>query len=413
MKKTSGGKAPGQEPLLLAYMEELEAHGGDRLAVHLHLSALKPENRREQHLRAAGSGFESLVDSGRGQVFTLKNADMFLFFHKADRAEAEEAVTRTRYLFSDDPLLAGAGTGQDPFATWHDAGEGFGDLWRSVEAAVEAAKQDRRPSPPAEGARAAVKRRQGAGGPLTPEIVARAERALETADLSGLLRRRFICAVNARMTPARQFIHLSVPMTGLGDALFPDIDMATGPWLRRHLSVVLDGRVLSLLPGHDGFSVSGDVAFNSHVHALLSPAFRDFDDALPPSRRGALIVCLAAGDAFADPRAYLYARDGVRERGYRVCINGVSLDMPGLFDRQRLGADLLRLSWRPGMDDPAVRALAERSGPETVILGDVDGEEAVAFGHAAGIGLFDGEFIEQRMAEDTRRRQLLRLKRGR
>ena len=48
---------PGQENLLLGYMQRLEKHREDRKVVHLHLSYLRPMNRREQHIRTAVSNF--------------------------------------------------------------------------------------------------------------------------------------------------------------------------------------------------------------------------------------------------------------------------------------------------------------------------------------------------------------------
>ena len=53
MAISSEKKLPSQENLLLDYMRRLEKHKEDRKVVHLHLSLLRPMNRREQHIRTA------------------------------------------------------------------------------------------------------------------------------------------------------------------------------------------------------------------------------------------------------------------------------------------------------------------------------------------------------------------------
>ncbi len=51
--------------------------------------------------------------------------------------------------------------------------------------------------------------------------------------------------------------------------------------------------------------------------------------------------------------AYLFARDFVRERGYRLCLDGLSHLSVGLADRAKLGVDLLKIIWNADMlDDP-------------------------------------------------------------
>ena len=58
---------PSQENLLLDYVRRLEKHRGGRQVVHVHLSQLRPFNRREQHIRAATSSFDPLISTTMGQ----------------------------------------------------------------------------------------------------------------------------------------------------------------------------------------------------------------------------------------------------------------------------------------------------------------------------------------------------------
>ncbi|MBT7487348.1 MAG: hypothetical protein HN673_13335, partial [Rhodospirillales bacterium] len=118
-----------------------------------------------------------------------------------------------------------------------------------------------------------------------------------------------------------------------------------------------------------------------------------------------------------DLGAFLFAREFVQAKGYRVCLDGMTYEAMEMLDRERLGTDLVKLIWNPEMIDGGeethqqVRRLVEHTGPENVVLCRVDNREAVDFGQTVGINLFQGRHIENLIAEDTRRRELLRLKR--
>ena len=111
-------RLPSQENLLLEYVHRLEKLKDGRRAVHIHLSGLRPINRREQHIRAAANPFEGLVKDLFGQLFVLKNSDMFFIYKGETHHHVETAVQKVRYLFSDDPLLEDDEGRR--FATWYE-----------------------------------------------------------------------------------------------------------------------------------------------------------------------------------------------------------------------------------------------------------------------------------------------------
>ena len=55
-------KGPSQEYLLLDYLQRLGRSVEGRMAVHIHLSRLRPQNRQEHHVRIAATTFESLFE---------------------------------------------------------------------------------------------------------------------------------------------------------------------------------------------------------------------------------------------------------------------------------------------------------------------------------------------------------------
>jgi len=93
----------------------------------------------------------------------------------------------------------------------------------------------------------------------------------------------------------------------------------------------------------------------------------------------------------------------VRERGYRLCLDGVSALTLPFIDRERLGLDLVKVFWSPDLADPAhgaeVRSAVERVGKARVILARCDTEEAVRFGRECGVNLFQGRYIDRLLAQ--------------
>ena len=62
---------------------------------------------------------------------------------------------------------------------------------------------------------------------------------------------------------------------------------------------------------------------------------------------------------------------------------------------------------REGVSPSAVRRVAwQRAGATRVVLCRVDNREAVDFGHAVGVELYQGRFIENLIAEENRRREM-------
>jgi len=410
-------QTPGQEKLLLDYMQRLEKHRDDRKVVHLHLSYLRPMNRREQHIRTAVSNFEPLVASMDAQVFTVKNSDIYVIYKTSAHPQVETSVQQVRYLFDDDPLVAEEDNSEQKFATWLDAEEDFDAILQSVQNLAQAERKRQSEVRGRMDARAALKAKQEKGEPLTPKVLARVETALVRADLSNLVRRQFICRVDAQMVPEQLFSELFISIKDLRKTMLPDVNLVANRWLFQHLTTTLDKRMLAMLTETNSFSFSDDVSFNINVATVLSPEFQAFDENISAGRRGAMVIELQKEDIFCDLGAYVFAREFVQEKGYKVCIDGLTVESISIIDRERLGADLVKLVWHPDLADGGeelhekLRSMVKRGGGDRIIMCRCNNRESIDFGHSVGIELFQGRHVESLIADDGRRLKLLKLHR--
>ncbi len=414
---TTPERIPSQEKLLVDYIHRLEKHKDDRGLVHVHLSQLRPFNRRDQHIRVAAGHFESLVQDMTGQLFTLKNADLFFVFKNQVRAQVEDILQRIRFLFSDDPLVEDEGEDGRTFASWYDCDAQYEDIVSLVQVLADAEEKRQTEVRSRMDARQRLKEKQKKGEPMTPSVLAKVEDSLSRADLSNLVRRQYICEVDAKMVPIQLFSELFISIQDLRETILPGVNLVANRWLFQHLTETLDRRVLSMLMKTDAVSISGDISFNINVKTLLSQQFQIFDDNLSAARRGAIVIELQKEDIFSDLSAFLFAREFVQTKGYRLCLDGLTVETLSVIDRERLGTDMAKLVWHPNLVDggddvrKTLKSFVDRDGPEKWILCRCDSREAIDFGRTVGINQFQGRFVENLIAEDGRRRDLLKLKR--
>ncbi len=404
-----------QEQLLLEYMQRLESRREGRKAVRINISELMPANKRDHHIRAAVNSFEGLVSDLQGQLFTLNNQDLFFVYKSDSHHRVEDVGQKIKFLFGDDPLFDEKEESETRFIQWfdveHDYDEVLGQIQDMVEdKPVEAKTQTR------SNVRAQLKARQDHGSPLTPDILGRAVKALKRTDLSNLVRRQFICGVSKKLIPEQIFSEIYISINDLRQTMLPDINLTSNRWLFQHLTESLDRRILSMLAKSDQFSFSGDISFNVNVSTILSPEFMQFDESISAARRGSMVLEVQPLDIFSDLGSFLFAREFVREKGYRLCLDGLTYQTMSMFDRARVGVDYMKIHWNSELMDGGqetldrLAGLIEEAGKETIIMTRCDNREAVDFGRSVGIGMFQGHFIEHLIAEDGRRRQLLKLK---
>lgn len=399
-----------QEYLLLDYAQRLDRHREGRRGVHVHLSRLKPQNRREHHVRIAVNSIEDFVAAFEGQIFQLGNSDIVFVTRGANLQQLDDTVMRLRYLFSDDPLtLADPDDvgGHGRFATLYNIEGQYKKFLEMAERVFEEerARQKRLQQMAAQtGDHIEDSRR-----PLKPEQLGRLEDFLERADLSSVLRRQAICAVAEESDPKPIFNEVFISIFDLAKTVLPDVNLGTNRWLFQHLTGVLDRRVLKMLARAEDSTLTSSFSINVNVQTILAPEFLDFDSSLRMGSRGTLVVELQIIDILADYSAYNFAREFVKEKGYRICIDGVQPDLLPMINRDFLGADLIKLSSSAVFDDGGssdrraeIEEEVDRLGRGRVILARCDNEAMVRTGQAMGITMFQGRYLDSVLQQLSR-----------
>jgi hypothetical protein len=397
MRPATTERASSVEQLLFDNVERLRRNPAGRRAVVIHISRLLPTNRGTHQVRIAANTFEALVKQYEGQMFVLQQGDIVFLCKEENVLAIDEAVGKVRFLFADDPVSAqSAENASDAFVTWFDLAEPTSDFYNLVEALRGEDERRRKRVSSIIGKEADDRQ------PMDPQALNELINILARADLTNLLRRQSVCQMAPDEGPKPLFREIYVSISDLRDAVMPKRDIASDRWLFQYLTHTLDKRVLALLRKADDSGLSHSFSLNLNIATVLSPEFQAFDTGLKAGARGSIVIEIEKVDIFADISAYLFARDFARERGYRICLDGMTrLTLP-FIDRARLGLDLVKMFWSPDMADGAdgerqreFLAAIERIGKGRIILARCDTPQAIEFSHSVGIKLLQGRLIEK------------------
>jgi hypothetical protein len=403
---TQKEQLPSQEELLLDYAERLANHRAGRLAVHIHLSRLQPELRQEHHLRIAAEMFDQLVKRHAGQLFRLSSGDLVLVVKGAKTSEIDDVVFKLRYFFRQDPLFAeepeeGA---PDPFATWYHLEADYSNFLSDVYTLIEKWREMignpllSLPDDESVDAEEAPKK-----PPISPVELARAEAMLGSMDVAPFVQRQIACTIDETGQPRPAFCDYVISFDAIERVLAPKHDLRAEPWLFQRMQEIVNPRILGeLVEVSKGGQLP--VGLKLPIKTVLSPQFLKFHRDFRPKIGRRMLVELDVIDIFINTDSFLFARDFLRDRDYRVSVGGLSLQTFGLVDREAVDVDVEKVTWSPRIGQTlSPKAIAQfseavaRAGVNRVVLAGCDSRRALEIGLECGFRIFQGRYITQAM----------------
>ncbi len=371
---------------------------GDQIVVHLHLSNLDARRRGEAYLRVTASTFEPLVQKRAAQVFILANGDIVFLGGRSTDGEVKDLLSELQQMYAEDSWFHDAlASTTVPFAVWYM-------LPRDADSFVKTCEQLYQQS--IAGPSSAADGSDGDDHAFTAKEAGAAEldlaqKNLETIDLKGSLRRQSVGIFLPGQPANRLFSEMYVSVLDLHKRLTMNADIAQNRWLFQHFTTAMDRAILSRFTVSGIPKKSGSISLNMNVSSILSLEFLAFDNSLSGDTDEKIIIELQQIDVFDDMAAYKFAANFLRQKKYAICIDGVThLTFP-FIDRERLGADFVKIIWSADMAGDRQDNLVQRmknfvneSGANSVILCRCDTRESIEWGQAAGIRLFQGRIVE-------------------
>ncbi len=398
----------GSETKLMESLSVIHNPAGWR-AVHFHLDKLLEQYKSEYQVKIAVNLIHDLLATYDGDIFLFSDQSIVVLCSRMDKAIQSKLIFQLRYLYMDDPL-AYLEDGQEntDFCTVYDLAENWQDFFdfagHRMAMAVRNAPKPRPSKQPVEGAPESPAAKAGGELPrvdLSLPLLANIERDLQYADLSRIIRKQPVCAMPPGTTARKVFDELYIHIAHLRQLLRTEADFFSNRWLFKYLTHILDKRMIALIRSNSGRFLDGPVSLNFNVETLLSNVFAEFDATIKPAAKVSMVIEVPVVDVFADIDAFLLARAEVQRLGYRVCLDGLSTHSFIHIDRDRLGLDLMKVQWNADMQsDLGSRQNAELTkavqdcGTNRIILCRCDSKQAVEYGQALGISLFQGRYID-------------------
>ncbi len=393
-----------QEQALLNHIKRLERSGSDYLAVQIHLSRLIDLDRLPECLNVAQTMVARVAKTNDASLFDLFNNDLFLVYHRDSATQIDAAMKRLCRILKEDPFFASEPCAKAAFYRHFDLGDEYQEVLNRAQSLVEAReKQD---------AAHADKRTKPKHSPITLTDLVAVEKAITQADLSTMTSRQAVCEMDENGRPQPLFYELFTSMTSLRDTLLPGQDIFSDPWLFQYLTTKLDQRMLAWLGKNDDATLKHSFSLNINIASLLSPRFLELDEQLDRQRRNTIIIELQMQDIYADVTRYLFVREYLLDRGYRICLDGITETSLPYVNRKELGAELLKLQWSKslrsqieGKNRSSLRDALERVDPKRVILSRCESDDAIELGGKLGIWLFQGYYLDDLLSEKITREE--------
>lgn len=400
-ERAKDGRTTTDEELLVDYAERLERHRAGRRAVQIHLSQLRPYNQRPHHIRIVKQVLEPLVQRFDAGIYQLWNNDVVALTKGASEDDIDTYIRHIKQMFKDDPLFSAppSPSRRPPaFATWFD----IETEWEQFVGVARGHMDDRRKaSAQAAAAAKSGSLEEGRGQLISPAILEKLEKAIISADLANVLRRQQVFAIIPGAKPAPILTELFFSMPFLAQTVAPGYNVTADKWLFQHLARVLDARMLALMPRQDYQPMLKNASLNLSLATLLTQEFLDFDRTTNNKDRGPLAIELPAIDFYSEPEDFFFARDFLKERGYKIILDQVKYQQLPQLDRDQLNVDLIKVIWTPALYDDCetsllerMQAAVERFGRERIILCRVDSEQGLQIGGKLGISLFQGRLLD-------------------
>lgn len=384
------------EEALMRFVIRLGAERRRRHAIQFHLSRLTRAHRNRKHSAIAANLLKELLEPTLHDPFVLRDGDIVLVREGADQGKLDEAVEMLRYLLAAEPPLHAAG--EQPFSIFRLDTEYLpllANLLRLSDA--EDRRKPQRRAPPREPRRSL----------LPPAELGAIMQRIGKLELANFLRQQTVWELAPAEPPRAVFDELYVAVAELGEALALGPEVMQDPQVFGLVTRAFDKYVLSTLLS-DRAGPRRPVSINLNLQSLLSAEFLKFEAQRHVRWRGQIILEMQFANIWSDLPSFFAVMRDAREEGFACCVDGVTHAALPLVDFARIGADFVKLVWDDAMlqlDEAGLRDFCRAlrdCGTGRVVLTRCGRHEALQFGQAANIRLFQGRVVDALAREMTR-----------
>jgi EAL domain-containing protein (putative c-di-GMP-specific phosphodiesterase class I) len=386
-----------QEAALLASARRIvQARPAGGWACLIRLSHMAPQ-RLKENFSFSVNVLRSAVERCLGRLYVLGNSDIVVICWQTRRWQLRSAIASLQPLF-DGEARGGKGVRDQSFAVWWDLDQQSEDFLSAVEG-MAAPREGLEPGTSDPGLRKVESVAKGTHR-VDPMKLATLVGRIKDANLASAIRRQPVCRLTPAGAPQPVFEEVYVSIQELQRLFAPRGELGLDRWLFRSLTEVLDERVLSWLAAAESLNLLSKFALNLNLSTLVSGDFARFEAQFGAQLRGRMIIEIDKSDLLGEISGFGQLQKRLREKGYRVCIDGLTGPDLDAIDYGKFDADFFKVIWHPDFLAPECEArialerlIAQRS-PAKIVLGHCSVADALSLGGELGISLFQGWHID-------------------
>ncbi len=384
----------GEEAPLADHLRRILNNRRGCIAVHIHLSRLRPYHREPTHVRIAVRAFEYLSNNYDANLYVAANCDLVLMCRDVRVNDIDVAIRKLRNLFAEDPLIFGDDGGRgERFASWYDLEADHEVFSRVLDALIA---EGRRITENKESRGAAAE----LGKPMDARSLAAVVDRLHHTRIADLVSQQAAVEVSGPGDGRILFREHFVSIADLKKRVAPGVHLLSDFWLFQCLTETLDRRMLAVHGRRDLATASRPVSLNLNISTVLSADFDAFAMRIG-DKADKVVVELQQIDVFADLALFRRARDRLRRDGFAVLVDGVNPLGMQYFDPLMLGADYIKVNWSGNLLSSEFKGRLRRMRDavadirDTIVLARIDHEDAIRVGMEIGVTRFQGRFIDR------------------
>ena len=328
-------KPPHDDAKLLSLLHSAKRELQGLRLVHLHLSLLKDKNLGDiATIRRAVQ--EISENSAFLQLFNLSNEDI-IFLYKGIKFSTITDICQKieRLMLSRTQMMGLNPYREDSLYSIMELSLNFVNVIRFIEGldvtgGPDGAKVRTKPS-------------------VTLEELARIERQMPIFDLSPYMLNQPVMDIRPEARNHREYFELYIAVKSVEDRLSPEFDITANRWLFNYFTSNLDQSILKTLNYGIDFIRGHKIGLNINLTTVLSAAFVKFDERLTAELRGNVVLEINKVDLIENESLYREVVDFARNRGYSICIDGLTPFWVTHMDLEYMACDYAKVFWSPDM----------------------------------------------------------------
>lgn len=354
-------------------------------AAYIHVSSL-PSARRTRDRLSDGLGVLSNLKRRyrNGDIYLMRNADIVFLVRNAPAEELASAGRRIREVFLGKNAPSPDGDEKD-IVTLFRLPQDFDSLMDLAEQAAGLTKLVVEPS---------VAKQE-----INLAALAQIKEEVQKVDISTMLFNQPVYDISD-IKPRIRFHEIYVSVRVLEEMFCPGLSLTSQRWLFADLTQDLDGAVLRFLAEPDSAPGINGMSLNLNLSTLASDRFVTFDAELDEERRHSMVLEVNKTDVFENMRLYRELTPFLRQRGYRLLLDGLSFLNIAAIDFSGLFCDYAKLFWSgeaAHLDDDAAHYIAQKIKMPNMpkfLLAHCDSAESLRFARSIGIDLVQGRLVD-------------------